>query len=88
MHNQYDLAIKLELDKKSLFSHSYNFFKLKLDLLHKYINKILIKKLITFSKSFLKAFITFTNKKNRDLHLYINYLHLNAITKKTSIHYF
>ena len=81
-HNQHNLAIELKTDKQLSFGLIYDFSIFELDMLCKYINEMLAKRFITSSKSFLGTFILFTNKKNRGLHLCINYRNLNAITKK------
>ena len=87
-YSQYDLIIELEANKQPLFGLIYDFSRSELDMLCEYINKILAKGFITPFKSFLGAFVLFTNKKNRGLHLCIDYRSLNIITKKTNIYYF
>ena len=47
-----------------------------------YVNKMLAKWFITPSKSLLRASVLFTNKKDKDLRLCVDYHGLNAITKK------
>ena len=86
-HKQHNLDIELEADKQPLFGPIYDFSRLKLDVLCEYINKILAKRFITPSKSLLRALMLFTNKKDRDLRLWVDYRSLNMITKKTSIYY-
>ena len=87
-HNQHNLSIELETDKQLPFGSIYNFSRSELDVLYEYVNEMLAKEFITLSKSLLKTFMLFTNKKDRGLRLYIDYRGLNAITKKTNIYYF
>ena len=86
-HNQHNLAIELEADKQPSFGPIYDLSRSELDVLREYVNEMLAKVFITLSKSPSEAPVLFTNKKNGDLHLCVDYRGLNAITKKTSIHY-
>ena len=81
-HSQHNLAIELEADKQPLFGPIYDFSRPELDMLREYINKMLAKRFITPFKSFLRAFVLFTNKKDKGLCLCNDYRSLNAITKK------
>ena len=71
-HSQHNLAIELKIDKQLFFGLIYNFSRPELDVLYEYINKMLAKKFITPFKSFLRASMLFTNKKDGDLCFYIN----------------
>ena len=48
----------------------------------RYINNVLVKKLIKFFILFTNIFILFISKKDKKLRLYINYKKLNIITIK------
>ena len=61
---------------------TYNHSQLELEVLCKYINKILGKRFIISSKLPAGALVLFTKKKNGRLRLYVDYRSLNTITKK------
>ena len=81
-HSEHDLAIKTEKDKQPLFGPTYNHSQLELEVLCKYINKMLGKKFIIPSKLPTGALVLFTKKKDDRLRLCVGYRSLNAITKK------
>ena len=81
-HSHHNLVIELETNKQSSFDTIYDLSRSELDMLCEYINEMLAKGFITFSKSLLGAPVLFTNKKNKDLRLCVDYRSLNAITKK------
>ena len=81
-HSENDLAIKTEKGKQPLFVPTYDHFQLELEVLCKYINKMLEKRFIVPSKLPARAPVLFTKKKDSGLCLYVDYRSLNAITKK------
>ena len=81
-HSEHDLAIEMEEGKQLPFSPTYDHSQLELEVLCKYINKILGKRFIVPLKLPAGASILFMKKKDGGLHLCVNYKSLNAITKK------
>lgn len=81
-HSMYNLAIETKKEKNFYFGFMYNHSRIELQTLQDYINKILAKDFTTLFKSFFRASMLFTKKKNGDLRLCINYQGLNAITLK------
>ena len=72
----------MEEGKQPPFSSTYDHSQFKLDVLCKYINKMLEKRFIMLSKSPAEAPVLFTKKKNGEIRLCVDYRSLNAITKK------
>ena len=81
-HNKHDLAIETEKSKQLLFDPTYDYSQLELNVLRKYINKMLGKKFIVPLKLPAGAPVLFTKKKDGGLRLCVDYRSLNAITKK------
>ena len=81
-HSEHDLAIKTEEGKQPPFGPTYNHSQLELEVLRKYINKMLEKEFIIPSKLLTGASVLFTKKKDGGLCLCIDYKNLNTITKK------
>ena len=81
-HSKHNLAIETEEGKQLPFGPTYDHSQLELEVLRKYIDKILGKRFIVPSKLPARAPVLFTKKKNGRLCLCINYRSLNAITKK------
>ena len=81
-YSEHDLAIKIEEGKQPPFGPTYNYSQLEIEVLCKYIDKMLEKGFIVLSKSPARAPVFFTKKKDSRLCLYVDYRSLNAITKK------
>lgn len=81
-HSQHDLAIEIEKNQVSLFGLTYDYNKPKLEVLYEYINDMLEKRFIVFSKSLSGALVLFTKKSDGGLYFCINFCGLNAMTKK------
>lgn len=71
-YSKHDLAIETEKGKQLPFGPTYNYFQLELEMLNKYIDKILEKKFIVLSKLPTGAPILFTKKKTGGLCLCID----------------
>ena len=71
--NKYNLVIKTEDNKVSLFGPVYDHFKLELDILHEYIKDMCAKDFIILSKSPSGVPILFTKKKNERLRLCVDF---------------
>lgn len=76
-HSHHNFAIDIENNKIPLFSSTYDYNRLKFNVLPEYINKIIAKRFIVLFKSLLKALILFTKKKNRGLRLCVDFYGLN-----------
>ena len=81
-HSKHDLAIETEKNKQPLFGPTYDHSQLELEVLCKYINKMLGKGFIVLSKLPSVTPVLFTKKKDGQLRLCVNYRNLNVITKK------
>ena len=81
-HSKHDLVIETEEGKQPLFDPTNNHSQLELEVLCKYIDKILEKGFIVLSKLPAGASVLFIKKKNCGLRLYVDYKNLNANTKK------
>ena len=81
-HNKHDLAIETEKGKLSLFDPTYDHSQLELEVLCKYINEMPGKGFIVPLKLSAGALVLFMKKKDSGIHLCIDYISLNAITKK------
>ncbi len=81
-HHFYDH--KIELIDKRIFSWSrlYKMFNYKLQKVKEYLIKHLNKEFIFLSFVLYVSFILFIEKKNNNLHFYINYKKLNALIKR------
>ena len=77
--NEY--IIKQEEGKQSLFGFIYNLGLIELKTLKIYIKINLVNSFIQLFKSFIKAFILFNKKLDRNFCLYINYCFNNIIIK-------
>lgn len=75
-------AINLKLDKQLLYKLIYNLKLIELEISKIYIKFDLVNEFIRLFKFFIKAFIFFVRKFNKNSHLYINYWSLNNVTIK------
>ena len=72
-HSRHNLAIKMEDNKISSFRLVYDYSKLELNILHKYIRDICAKGFIVPSKSSSGAPVLFTKKKDEGLRLCVDF---------------
>ena len=82
MHYPYDCAIELQDGAQPPFGPIYNLLQIELAALHEYIDENLSKIFIQHSKFLARAPILFV-KKDRSLHMCVNYHGLNKITKES-----
>ena len=80
-HKKHNHAIKINREESS-HNSLYNLFKMKLNVLQKYLDDILVKNWIKHSVSSVNTSVLFVLKKDKDLRLYVNYWDLNQITIK------
>ena len=81
-HNEHDLAIKMEEDRQPPFGLTYDHSQFELEVLCKYVDKMLGKGFIISSKLPAGVLVLFTKKNDDRLRLYIDYRSLNTIIKK------
>ena len=80
-HKVIDHAIDLN-EREPLYDLLYNLFNTELEVLRTYLNDVLVKGWIQCSVSSAETSVLFVLKKNRELHLYVNYWDLNQIMIK------
>ena len=80
-HKVTDYTIDLN-KREPLYDSLYNLFNTELEVLRTYLNDALVKGWIQFFISSAETSVLFVLKKNRELHLCVNYWDLNQITIK------
>lgn len=72
-HSQHNMAIETEEGKIPPFGPTYNLSKIEMGVLKAYVEDMVEKSFITLSKSLSGAPVMFVKKKNRGLHLCVDY---------------
>ena len=80
-HEKHDYVIEIN-EKESSHKSLYNLFKMKLNVLRKYLDDVLVKSWIKHFVNFMNVSVLFVSKKDEDLRLCVNYWDLNCITIK------